>query len=165
MTDRPVWLLDVDGVLNAAKAGWGAVPRSGHATSCGIEFRIRWSDDCVERIRQLHDGGRVEVRWATTWVGETTRIQELLALPHFDDAFTKDDMRRLGGSTAAKRHAALDVVQSGRRLIWTDDDAIPARGALLRTVLEEAGGLLIAPRSSRGLRPGDLARIEGYCCG
>jgi hypothetical protein len=155
----PVLLLDVDGVLNASKAGWGSAPRNGYAACGGMEFKIRWSPEVVVRLQAL--ASAAEIRWATTWVGDTIQIERLLSLPHFEDAFTADDMRRLGGAHFAKRWCALGVVESGRRLIWADDEAFLDWDG--RTELEAAGHLLIAPRPSRGLRPEDLDRIEEFC--
>jgi hypothetical protein len=60
---RPVWLLDVDGVLNAARPGWGEAPRSGTAYSAGQPFSLRWAPALVARIRELHGRGVVEIRW------------------------------------------------------------------------------------------------------
>ncbi|WP_146099553.1 hypothetical protein [Kineococcus xinjiangensis] len=40
---RTVWLLDVDGVLNASRPGWSAPPRIRSAYSGGFEYRIRWA--------------------------------------------------------------------------------------------------------------------------
>src|SRR5690348_3934124 len=42
-----VWLLDVDGVLNANRPGWGGPPRGGNAQSGGDLFRIRWAPALV----------------------------------------------------------------------------------------------------------------------
>ena len=35
----PVWLLDVDGVLNVTKPGWGGPPRQGEVTYAGVKSR------------------------------------------------------------------------------------------------------------------------------
>ncbi len=64
---RPVWLLDVDGVINVPRPGWNAAPRSGNACSAGTAFRIRWAPALLDRIRALHHTGSVEIRWCSTW--------------------------------------------------------------------------------------------------
>jgi hypothetical protein len=56
--------------------------------------------------------------------------------------------------------AAVAVVRSGNRLVWTDDNAIAVDGAVC-TELKAAGGRLIAATSSRGLRSDDLEMKEG----
>jgi hypothetical protein len=55
---RPVWLLDVDGVVNVARPGWGAAPRSGNAYSGATAYRMRWAPTLIERIRLRRAGTR-----------------------------------------------------------------------------------------------------------
>jgi hypothetical protein len=150
-----VWLLDVDGVINASKAGWSAAPRSGWAYSKGVGYRMRWAPALIERIRKVHLEGSVEILWATTWVGDTDGLQRLFRLPEFNSA------RSQSMSTPYKRMAAEDVVDSGRQLIWTDDEAIPTVGGLYDKLVD-AESLLIAPKPNRGLRPEHLDMIDEY---
>lgn len=161
MTDtRPVWLLDVDGVLNARRPGWSAAPSAGNAYALGQAWRIRWEQRVADEIRRLHEAGVVEVRWSTTWVDHIDQIEGLLGLPSFPTAFT------MWGKRPGNRKilAALDVVRSERRrLVWTDDDAIPADGHPDRLELDAAGALLIAPDPRRGLRREHLEQIEAFC--
>ena len=58
----------------------------------------------------------------------------------------------------------MDVVTEGRRLIWTDDDAIPPVGDPGRALFEAEPdrALLIAPGPQRGLRPEHLALITTF---
>ncbi|MBB2921316.1 hypothetical protein [Cellulomonas cellasea] len=61
----------------------------------------------------------------------------------------------------AKRAAALDVVGSGRRLLWTGDDAVwPSEPE--RELLEVAGALLITPDERHGLQHQDIAAIRAW---
>jgi hypothetical protein len=154
---RPVWLLDVDGVLNANRPGWGAAPRSGMAYAGGMGFKIRWAPALANRIRIMHRSGLVEIRWATTWCPWAGQIENLLALPALGRAFDGE----VNGTAArlAKYAAAQQVLAEGRRLIWTDDDAIPADGPDREAL---AGALLIAPSPRRGLQPEDLDAIEKF---
>jgi hypothetical protein len=110
----------------------------------------------------------VEVRWATTWIDAGTRqLEDLLGLPELPVAYLPDPARRPTSSdfrTAhllAKTRAAVDVLRSGRRLIWTDDDANPPAGPD-RDVLDAGGALLIAPDPRRGLRPDHLDQIRSF---
>ncbi|HYY11924.1 MAG TPA: hypothetical protein VE781_13380 [Kineosporiaceae bacterium] len=84
---RPLWLLDVDGVVNADRPGWGGSPRSRQVAADGVLWRIRWAPALVERIRALHRSGRVEIRWASTWIGSTPALAAALALPDFEPAY------------------------------------------------------------------------------
>ncbi len=164
MDGRAVWLLDVDGVLNAYRPGWGHPPRSGFARAMGGSFRITWSAAMVARLRTIADSGLVEVRWATTWVSWIGEIEALLDLPPWPPAF-----ERAAGSPSLpapllKLAAALDVVEREERpLVWTDDDAIPeSGGALSRLQRGRSPALLIRPDPAEGLQPRDLDAVEAF---
>ena len=147
MGDVPVWLLDVDGVLNASRPGWGGPGRAARVTVLGCSLRLRWEPKAIACIRTLHMAGVVEVRWCTTWCPWTSTLEALWRLPTFGRAWQGDP----ADTWHAKLEAALDVVADGRRLVWTDDDLDPAD---LPPELDPADPrlLLIRPRSSRGLR-------------
>jgi hypothetical protein len=157
---RPVWLLDVDGVINAARPGWGAAPRSGTAYCEGQPFRLRWAPALAARIRALHGSGSVEIRWCSTWCGDADQVERLLGLPRLDRAWDHPI-----GSTAAaiaKLAAARAVLGQGRRLIWTDDAAVPTSGPVHDELTATGRALLIAPVPSRGLQPDDLDAIDAF---
>jgi hypothetical protein len=160
---RPVWLLDVDGVLNAARPGWDETPAQGQAFVDGVRYRLRWAPGLTRRIKALHRSGTVEVRWATTWVDHIAQVERLLRMPQLQTAFT--GLAEDGVDPAdLKVRAALNVVEIERRpLIWTDDDAIPGHGPL-RERLQAAGVpiLLMSPGSGHGLQPDDLAAIDDF---
>lgn len=161
MTDVPLWLLDIDGVINANKPGWSAPPRRVHCAG----FVIRWAPALVDRIKGLHRAGRVEIRWSSTWCGYPSQLAELSARLglKFESAFGD----RPPGKTWAdlKVHAAIDALTAGRRIIWTDDDEVGAARHLFPQIAEaEADGraLLIAPRSNRGLQREHLDQIQAF---
>jgi hypothetical protein len=160
----PVWLLDVDGVVNVIRPGWGVPPRRRLVWSDADQtsYLIRWAPPLVDRIRTLHAGGVVEVRWCTTWCSEAAQLEKLWQLPPLVAALTADPMPRGAAARPLKRAAARAVLAEGRRLIWTDDDALPEPGAARDDLTAGGRALLIAPRSSRGLRPADLDRIEAF---
>jgi hypothetical protein len=157
----PVWLLDVDGVLNAPSPGWGrGVRHSQLRLEQGIALDLFWSDHVVDLVRRVHLEGLAEVRWSTTWVGWTHLLEHLWSLPPLATAFPVD-------VEAANRHklpAAWGVVERERRpLVWTDDERIPPAGPerdRLTTGVHPA--LLLAPDSARGLRPADAELIEEF---
>src|SRR3954447_9533424 len=72
--DVPILLLDVDGVLNAA---WVDLPE-GWARGTFNGFVLTWDPTVTARLRELHDSGRVEIQWLTTWA---RHADELLAEP------------------------------------------------------------------------------------
>jgi hypothetical protein len=160
----PVWLLDVDGVLNVTRPGWGGAPRQGTACSAGIGYRMRWSAELVSEIRRLHRSGTVEIRWATTWVDDIEQVERLLRLPPFPTAFSGLNAAPSVKAPGYKAEAALRIVEAERRpLIWTDDDAIPTSGPLIDHLA--ASGMptmLMRPDPRRGLQPEDIHAIEEF---
>jgi hypothetical protein len=161
MTAPPVWLLDIDGVINANRPGWGGPPR--RVTCAG--FTIRWAPALVQRIKDVRAAGLADIRWSSTWCAAPADLGELagrLGL-FLDSALTGPAPGRTWA--AAKADAAVAVLDAGRRLIWTDDEEV---GTALdhRPELAAAAGdgraLLIAPRANRGLQPADLDAIEAF---
>ena len=161
--DAPVWLLDVDGVLNASRPGWGGPPRIRFAYSGGLEYRIRWAPALLERIRALHAARRVEVRWCTTWCAEAEQLERLFAMPVLSRAWAGHLTHE--EAVTAKLAAARAVLADGRRLIWTDDDVVPTAGPVHAELTADGRALLIAPDPRRGLQPGDLVLIEAFAGG
>jgi hypothetical protein len=163
----PVWLLDIDGVVNGTRTGWHAAPRSVTLFGDGTDFRIRYAPQLAGRIGALARAGLVEVRWCSTWCivpDQLRRLEHLLGLPEFAPALPAD----MGFDVSdRKRDAARAVIAAGRRLIWTDDEEVPAGRNLAEDLLHDeltAGGraLLIRPESRRGLRPEHLNEIEAF---
>lgn len=157
---RPVWLLDVDGVLNASRPGWGGAPRNGTAYSVGVGYPMRWAPRLMDRIYALHEAHRVEIRWCTTWCDAADQVERLFGLPRFDRVWSHE----LTGDAAAraKLDAARDVLDRQRRLIWTDDTAVPLDGPVRDELTRSGHALLIAPSPRRGLQPEDLDAIEAF---
>lgn len=157
----PVWLLDIDGVLNANKPGWGEAPRRVNCHG----LIIRWAPKLIARIRELHRMGEHEIRWASTWCGfpeQLNTLEHQLGL-RFERAFTDRSMSKTWAEM--KLAAAEQVLSEGRRLIWTDDDEAgiaPQFSAAVADAEQDGRALLIAPRSNRGLQPADLDRIVAF---
>lgn len=161
MTFNPaVWLLDVDGVINATKPGWGAAPHKGTAYAEGREWTMRWAPALLDRIHKLRATGLVEVRWCTTWCAYADQLERLWRLPPLGRAFTDP----INGTAAAmaKLAAARQVLDEGRRLIWTDDTETPTDGPLYDELTTTGRALLIAPSGRRGLQPEDMDAIEQF---
>jgi hypothetical protein len=162
--DRPVWLLDVDGVVNARHPAWDQPYAQGHAFVDGVTYRLQWAPALTRFIKMVHKRRAAEVRWATTWVDHIHQVERLLRVPAFHTAFRGLGTSPAVGAPECKLAAALHVVEVERRpLIWTDDDAIPVTGEDRRR-LDEAGVpvLLLAPDSFEGLTPRHLEAIEGF---
>ena len=183
----PVWLLDVDGVLNAVakKPDPNVWPVSewtrGKVAGCAVLA----ARPVTDFITMLHELGVVEVRWHTTWRPEETAVlTELLGLPQF---VQQDAPEFLRGSadvacdiarsvTGAVRHrpvwwklpAALRVVEDEHRaLIWTDDDAASPIDLPLavRRRFSVQPSLILAPPTHTGLAPRHLRFIDKFLTG
>lgn len=158
----PVWLLDVDGVINARRPGWGGPPRKRGCWSASdaYEYTICWAPPLIDRIRDLHETGIVEVRWCTTWCCNADALERLWALPPLPRAFTapvKGDE-----ASAAKLAAVRRVLAEGRRLVWTDDTEVPTSGDLHDELIADGRALLIRPKGATGLQPEHLDAIERF---
>jgi hypothetical protein len=159
----PVWLLDVDGVLNADRPGWSGLPGHGTAKFEGHVFRMRWAPRLIVQLIKLHRDHVVEFRWATTWVDEIGQIEALFRLPGFPLAFSGLSSGPQSQVPGLKGEAALHVVETERRpLIWTDDDAIPLGGPLRRRLHASQPLMLIAPDPNRGLQPADIQAVTEF---
>ena len=185
----PLWLLDVDGVLNAV----GPAPdddtrwSTGSAIANERRWPIRWSPDVVAEVRRLHESGVAEVAWLTTWGDEANdSLGNLLDLPELRVAGTRPRPGELPAvplRSAASTHAdatgaaaadesggwwKLDAVRAqiaaepSRRLVWTDDDLVWVPEAV-RGLRAFTDCLLIAPDPAVGLTLADVAQIESYC--
>jgi len=161
MTDPPIWLLDVDGVINGhpQHAGWGDPPKRASPGPVYYEPRL------IDRIRDIHARGIAEVRWCTTWCDyhlPLGRLEKVLGVS-FERAFTDRPMSKTWAELKAE--AAVAVLDGGRRLVWTDDDeadVAPRFYPVLDEAVRDGRALLIAPDSNRGLQPIHLILIEAF---
>lgn len=160
----PVWLLDVDGVVNAPRPGWHAAPQRADVWSDedNCEYPLRWAPGLVTMIRELHRHGLVEVRWCTTWCPDAARLETLWRLPALDRALPDATLPKGPDCWPLKLTAAHHVLESGRRLVWSDDEAIPYGDLALDTAVAEGRALLLRPSSRTGLQPADMDTIEAF---
>jgi len=188
---RPLWLLDVDGVLNAVtrypdEAVWPRW-RNGVAHTDGGRntWPIRWSPDVIDRLLGWRATGAVDVAWLTTW-GEDANVDlaPLLGLPTLPVAGSPPGrVARAGDAAGAVAHAEVagadaadpltgrwwkfDVVRTlvrtdpRRPLVWTDDD-LAFEPEVAAWMQEHTTSLLIAPTPRRGLGAAELDAIGGF---
>lgn len=158
----PIWLLDVDGVINATRPGWGAAPRKRDvwSSSSNQSFILRWAPPLITRIQRIQRDGLAEIRWCTTWCCDADALETLWSLPPLSRAFTDPINGR--EASMAKLAAACQVLAEGRRLVWTDDAEVPTSGETYDRLTFDGQALLIAPHPSRGLQPEDMDRIETF---
>jgi hypothetical protein len=164
----PVLLLDVDGVLNAMR--WELPPGWEQGTFNG--YVLSWDPGITARLRGLHESGRVEIQWLTTWATNADRLlAEPLGLP-------RGLRERSGGRTAptgfAGRHggrsgwwklaAAREVAEQepGRRIVWIDDDLAEQATETAKWLSAHPHVLVVAPDVFTGLTHAQLDAVEAW---
>lgn len=173
----PVWLLDIDGVINAATLGeppthawpaddWVDTKADGEARV----WRMLAARPVLDFIREVHAAGRAEIRWHTTWQERAANVARALDLPEFPVQYAPEFLdveEALRHDQWWKLPAAQRVVtDEGRALLWTDDDADWDLTAEQRTALEVAGRVLIvSPSSLVGLCRRHLRAIDEFLGG
>jgi hypothetical protein len=156
----PIWLLDVDGVINANKPGWGAAPRSGLIPGTSTVYRMRWAPALIKRIRDLNRAGSVTIRWCSTWCSDIDQVERLFGLPHLECAWHHPI--DTNSAKHAKLQSAREILARDHPLVWTDDEVVPTNGPILEELTRHGNALLIAPQTNRGLQPEHLDQIERF---
>jgi hypothetical protein len=169
VTVRPIWLLDIDGVINAAAETaprhvwpedawiWTAAEEGGRM------FPLLAARPVLAFIRAVHEAERAEIRWHTTWQEAAANVAEALDLPRFPVQEAPEWPPTEDLAVWWKLPAAERVIDEGRPVVWTDDDAAwhvprPTRSRLAgRTPL-----LVIAPHTRAGLSRRHLRRIDSF---
>lgn len=168
----PIWLLDVDGVLNAlpyrgeSPGGWDDYQSFRCDTDGGFRYLITYSPTLMACIRALHESGAVEIRWLTTWGrGANFRLNKELGLPDFTVAGEPDVLSGFAGAPnhrwwkfddARRAHEA----EPHRPIIWTDDDLSYVPDAHAWAV--DKGFLAISTNPITGITPVDIARVVEF---
>jgi membrane-associated protease RseP (regulator of RpoE activity) len=164
----PVLLLDVDGVLNAVQQrqpeGWRRGTFNGYV--------LTWDPTVTARLRGLHESGRVELQWLTTW---TDRADELLAEPMGlprglrthgrEGVLSMGFLGRMSGLPGWWKLAAARAVaeaEPGRRIVWIDDDLAEQAADTSEWLAGNAQVLVVAPDLVAGLTHAELDRVEAW---
>jgi len=166
--DRPILLLDVDGVLNAASLhlpeGWRRGTFNGYVLS--------WDPTITARLRELHESGRVEIQWLTTWTTDADRLlAEPMELPRGLKTHARADTAPTGflGPLAGrsgwwKLDAARAVAETepDRRIVWIDDDLAQQAADTGEWLAAHPHVLVVAPELYVGLTHEQLDEIEAW---
>lgn len=133
VSDKPLVLIDVDGVINAfaddAKNTWPDL-RTTTAHADGREWKIRYSPTVVAWLNKLHE--RAEVTWLTTWeTWAATSLAPEIGLEQGKDwvVFGRqaDAPTPFSGPNRHTHWWKFELVkrahaESDRRIVWVDDD-------------------------------------------
>lgn len=175
MANRPVWFLDIDGVINAVSKienshysrfnEWHEVEVNG--------YKIRYATDVIDFINRMSE--RVEIRFLTTWKDKAVEMLApavgLNVFPYDDSIGTWGANGSFGGSheDPANRWWKLNVImkhieKSEDHFIWTDDDMTTHVRNYARRMADFEGleTCLLTPYISFGLEPWHLERIEKF---
>lgn len=177
MTDeKPLWLLDIDGVINAAVGTDGKIPT--HAWPRDVwtddramgqtrEWRILAAAPVVELIRSVHEQGRAEIRWHTTWQSQAANVAKVLDLPEFavEHAPEYDWDEERHRAQWWKLPAVWREVANGRRILWTDDDASYYLTTEQKIRLRQAHVQIVSPSFTEGLCKKHLRIIDEWLPG
>jgi hypothetical protein len=167
-SDVPILLLDVDGVLNAPLVdlpeGWRRGTFNG--------FMLSWDPTVTGRLRELHESGRVEIHWLTTWTTNADRLlAEPMGLPRGlkthgrADAAPTGFLGPLSGRSGWwKLAAAREVAEAepDRRIVWIDDDLAEQAADTGEWLAAHPHVLVVAPDLFAGLTHAQLDEIESW---
>lgn len=167
----PVWLLDIDGVVNALARGqvrdsfppeqWSQHVVEADLPGLGrMHLPILVAQPVLDFVAGVVESGRAEVRWHSTWrTAAMTDLAPMLQLPPIPISIAPEWTQRPPGWW--KLPAAQRVVAAGRRLVWTDDD-LAGHGDELGGLDESTRALLISPNPDSGLTQAELDAIDAF---
>jgi hypothetical protein len=171
-TATPVWLLDIDGVINALATSpvagpWTAedwvqqVVRAEIPGGGPMVLPILAAEPVLAFIRDVVRRRTAEVVWHSTWrTAAVTDLAPVLGLPAIPVSVAPEWTKR-DPAVWWKLPAARRVVESGRRLVWTDDD-IAVLGEQVADLAQRPGTLLIGPDRRTGLTAEHLEQIATF---
>lgn len=170
---RPVWLLDIDGVVNALARKpivdsfpaeqWIQITVRTDLPGIGpAAFPILAARPVLDFVATAHASGAVEICWHSTWrEAAITDLAPALGLPRLPISVAPEWTNHHLLVPWWKQPAAERVLESGRPLVWTDDD-IPVFRPYLGAFEGRDDALLLAPDPRRGLTQDELDLIAGF---
>lgn len=166
MQDKPLLLLDVDGVLNALKAdmpeGWRRGVYNGYTLS--------WNPEVTNRLALWHTTGLVEIQWLTTWTHDADALladdmglpRSLVTHSYYHENPKPPQKFSLPFEWWKLSHA-IDIVaeQPSRRIVWIDDDHGYDRQAI-DFVKANPQILAVQPNPYDGVSMAQLDMVEAW---
>jgi hypothetical protein len=163
---KPVWLLDVDGVLNMHPRR--AAQRNIVHTATD-DWKIDWNPAIIDVIKDVQTRDIVDIVWLTTWEEEIHHISALFDMPFMLCGHTiLHDVRTADGKRFPKtnitdwsKREVFHYFRTQRPVIWTDDSAIDVR-EVNGTIGTVDNVLFIRPDYRIGLTPEHLVVIMSF---
>jgi hypothetical protein len=135
-------------------------------------FVLSWDPTVTARLRRLHESGRVEIRWLTTWAGNADRLlAEPMGLPRGLQTYAEEGAAPtgfggvLGGLSGWWKLALAQQVaeaEPDRRIVWIDDDLADQAADTGEWLAARPHVLVVAPDLFAGLTHEQLDEIEAW---
>ena len=174
-TGLPVWLLDIDGVINAFPTirQPGSWRRNQRMRVKVRRFTVEVARPVLDFIHKVHEEGLAEIRWHTTWQHDAPNLGEILGLPNFAVQDSPEFRYRRNNTPIWLGADVLDwwklpaaervLLDEGRPLLWTDDDAADLSDYTCGQLASYGPPLLIvAPDPVTGMVQADLDNIWNF---
>lgn len=153
--EKPLLLVDIDGVISVFGFGQGSHPAGGFHAIDGIPHFIS-----AEAGRHLHSLlSSFEAAWCSGWEEKANEyLPHLLGLPGPLPYLSFD--RSPGRANAHWKLAAIEAFAGARPLAWVDDAFNDACHAWAQRRVQPT--LLVATDPARGLTDDHVARLRGW---
>ncbi len=154
---RPIWFLDIDGVINALESDHDDRFVSTTAWTQDIEWPIRYRPSVVDFINEVHRAGLVEIRWLTTWEHDAGKsLAPAVGLDDFNAYLMTDNALWWKADIVAQ-----SMRKEGRPIIWTDDE-IDSMGVSHWFDAAPVSALLASTNPDLGLADDELAGLATF---
>jgi hypothetical protein len=172
--NKPIILLDIDGVLNmlghqllqlpdAKKlVGWPEIKTGNvhYPLKKPFNFPFAWAPALIEKLNSWAQNNTAEIRWLTTWDNYAkTNVAPVLGLSEFIVA--RDPALNLSKLTAA---TTIATAEPSRPIVWIDDDLTaffhPNDVNSIKYWGRRGSTFLIQTNYLFGLLPSDIERID-----
>lgn len=154
-----IWLLDIDGVINAMNLDPNEGYKSVIAKSYLDDFTINYNPVIIDAINNISE--KVSVVWCTTWGQEAVSvITPLLGLKtfevtspcsYYEDASIGDSWWKFNRFKAS--------IELGYKVLWTDDDV---NNKLLKRHPKRNSQFILRPDYRTGLTMNDIEDIRAW---
>lgn len=183
--EKPIWFLDIDGVVNA-------LPRNGKGdrdefsktdvvvfdqdTGIPTVYPIHYRPNVVDFINRVHRQGLAEIQWLTTWGRSAQMFAHAVGIDVFGHTMAPPGTWwHVPAQFGSLEYVCwrpdwwkLQVIRdtpniANRRFVFTDDDLGREVKAIIRTeVAPKENSLLITPHPTYGLNNQMLMLIDSF---